>query len=184
MSTPDIEPSLVARAAAGDHGAFRLVVERCDRMVTALLIDRIGKRSDVEDLRQEVFFRVYKGLESLRDHELFLAWLRGICRNVVREYWAARARLPSQLEELAEPAAEIEVDEDAQSIEFAIGKALDVLPARYREVLRLRYFAKMPYEDIAKTLSLSFMAVDALVRRAKSRLKEAVMPMLEKEHLK
>ena len=184
MATSEIESALVAKAAGGDHAAFKELVERCDRLVTALLVDRIGRRDDVQDLRQEVFFRIYRGLESLRDHEVFLAWVRGICRNVVREYWAGRARSPGNLEEATEPIIEVDFDNESQSIEYAITKALGVLPARYREVLRLRYFARMSYEDIALTLSLSFTAVDALVRRAKARLKESVLPMLEREHLK
>ncbi len=63
-------------------------------------------------------------------------------------------------------------------------RALETLPARYREILRLRYFAKMSYEEIADSLGLSFMAVDSLIRRAKGRLKEQLTPILEREDLR
>ena len=184
MKTLDVDERLMARVIAGDQGAFRTLVSRCDRLVTALLVDRIGDRDEVRDLRQEVFYRVYRGLESLREQSKFASWLRGICRNVVREYWAARSKAPGNLDDAVEPESPQLVDVEGESIEFAIRKALEVLPARYREVLRLRYFAKMSYEDIAKTLGLSFMAVDALMRRAKGRLRDAVTPMLEREDLR
>ena len=184
MTPPLVDEKLLLRVEAGDQGAFRLLVERCDRLVTALIIDRIGDREDVRDLRQEVFFRVYKGLERLRDKAKFNSWLRGICRNVVREFWAARSRAPGALDEVSEPEAPAIVEEQQVSLEGAVRKALETLPARYREILRLRYFVKMPYEDIAATLGLSFMAVDALIRRAKGRLKDQVMPILEREDLR
>ncbi|MFT7620059.1 MAG: RNA polymerase sigma factor (sigma-70 family), partial [Planctomycetota bacterium] len=108
----------------------------------------------------------------------------GICRNVVREFWAARAKSHGTLEESDEPVAPVAVDEEKESIQLARHKGLEVLPVRYREVLRLRYFAKLSYDEIATTLGLSFMAVDALMRRAKSRLKETVAPLLERENLR
>ena len=184
MNRSLIDDKLMTRVIAGDQGAFRTLVERCDRLVTALLVDRVGNREELSDLRQEVFFRVYKGLDRLRERRKFNSWLRGICRNVVREFWAARARAHGTLDEAEDPAAAPVVDDEKESIEFAIRKGLDLLPVRYREVLRLRYFAKLSYDEIATTLGLSFMAVDALMRRAKARLKETVAPLLERENLK
>jgi RNA polymerase sigma-70 factor, ECF subfamily len=180
----EVDPQLLDRVIAGDPAAFRALVETYDRLVTALLLDRVGARDDVHDLRQEVFFRVYKNLTTLRDRDKISSWVRGICRNVVREYWTSRARSAASLEDVGEPFTESSGTDDAASIEYAIGKALRVLPARYREILRLRYFVKMDYELIAETLGLSMMAVDALMRRAKGRLRDAVMPILEREDLK
>ena len=184
MSLARIDDRLLDRVMAGDQGAFRTLVRSCDRVVTALLVDRIGQREEIDDLRQEVFFRVYRGLERLRDRRKFMSWLRGICRNVVREFWAAKARNHGDLEEVPEPASPEPVDDIEESIGVAVRKGLGVLPARYREVLRLRYFAKLSYEEIADTLGLSFMAVDALMRRAKARLRETMEPILEREDLK
>lgn len=184
MSLARIDDRLLDRVMAGDQGAFRVLVRSCDRVVTALLVDRIGQREEIDDLRQEVFFRVYRGLERLRDRRKFMSWLRGICRNVVREFWAAKARHHGDLEDVPEPEAAAEIDELEESIGVAVRKGLEVLPARYREVLRLRYFAKLSYEEIADTLGLSFMAVDALMRRAKGRLRETMEPILEREDLK
>ncbi len=183
MTAPRVDERLLIRVEAGDQGAFRLLVERCDRIVTAMLIDRVGDREEISDLRQEVFFRVYKGLERLRDKRKFRSWLRGICRNVVREFWAAKSRRHGMLDENVDPEAPVE-DEERKSIEFAVQRALETLPARYREILRLRYFAKMSYEEIADALGLSFMAVDSLIRRAKGRLKEQLTPILEREDLR
>ncbi|MEZ6196886.1 MAG: sigma-70 family RNA polymerase sigma factor [Planctomycetota bacterium] len=184
MSLAQLDDRLLDRVMAGDQGAFRTLVSACDRVVTALLLDRVGPREEIDDLRQEVFFRVYRGLERLRDRRKFLSWLRGICRNVVREFWTAKARGHGDLEDVPEPAAPDPVDDLDVSIGIAVRKGLEVLPARYREVLRLRYFAKLSYEEIAETLGLSFMAVDALMRRAKSRLKETLTPILEREDLR
>ncbi|MFT7618700.1 MAG: RNA polymerase sigma factor (sigma-70 family), partial [Planctomycetota bacterium] len=121
-----IDDKLLTRVIAGDQGAFRVLVERCDRLVTALLVDRIGNREELSDLRQEVFFRVYKGLDRLRERRKFNSWLRGICRNVVREFWAARAKSHGTLEESDEPVAPVAVDEEKESIQFALHKGLEV----------------------------------------------------------
>lgn len=181
MTKVDLE--VVERASAGDMSAFRQIVEAYDRTVMSLLVDRVGAREDVFDLRQEVFYRIFKGLRALRQRDRLSAWVRGVCRNVVREYWTSRARSTAAIEESVEPAAPT-IDEDRVSIEYAITKALAVLPSRYREVLRLRYFAKLDYEQIAETLGMSLMGVDALMRRAKARLREAVSPILEREDIR
>lgn len=180
----EVDAELLTRVRAGDPSAFRSLVESYDRMVTALLVDRVGVREDVHDLRQEVFFRVFKGLATLREDDKFSSWVRGIARNVVHEYWNARAKAAVNLDDVGEPEADQGPDEEQVSIEHAISKALRLLPARYREILRLRYYAKMDYEEIAEALGLTLTAVDALMRRAKSRLKDAVTPILEREDLK
>lgn len=184
MSNPQVDSELLTLVAAGDREAFRRLVDLSDRLVTSLIIDRVGPREEVQDLRQEVFFRVYKGLESLRDRKKFKSWLRGICRNVVREFWTARSRHHAALAETHDPEAPPEEDAEAVTIEFVVSKGLQTLPDRYKEVLRLRYFARMNYDDIASTLGLTYMAVDGLIRRAKARLKENMAPLLEQEGLR
>jgi RNA polymerase sigma-70 factor (ECF subfamily) len=184
MSNLQVDSELLTLVAAGDREAFRRLVDLSDRLVTSLIIDRVGPREEVQDLRQEVFFRVYKGLESLRDRKKFKSWLRGICRNVVREFWTARSRHHAALAETYDPEAPPEEDAEAVTIEFVVSKGLQTLPDRYKEVLRLRYFARMNYDDIASTLGLTYMAVDGLIRRAKARLKETMTPLLEREGLR
>lgn len=184
MSKAQVDSELLTRVVAGDREAFHRLVDLSDRLVTSLIIDRVGHRDEIQDLRQEVFFRVYKGLESLRDRNKFNSWLRGICRNVVREFWTARARNHPRLAEEHDPEAPPEEDTESVAIEFVVKKALHTLPGRYKEVLRLRYFARMNYDEIASTLGLTYMAVDGLIRRAKARLKESMTPMLEREGLR
>ncbi|NWF91152.1 MAG: sigma-70 family RNA polymerase sigma factor [Ignavibacteriaceae bacterium] len=77
----DSDWRLVEETRAGSETAFREIVERYHAMTFAVVRGILGDRSDVEDVIQEVFIKVYKGLGSFRGDAKLSSWIYQIARN-------------------------------------------------------------------------------------------------------
>ena len=69
------DTSLVERSKAGDREAFGELVERYGRMISVLVFQKVGRRDEAEDIVQDVFFRAFGAIGSLRDPTRFAGWL-------------------------------------------------------------------------------------------------------------
>ncbi len=78
------DDELMARTAAGEEAAFRLLVDRWQRDVLAFLIHMTGSRDDAEDLAQETFVRVFRQAGNYRAEGRFRSWLLRIAGNLAR----------------------------------------------------------------------------------------------------
>lgn len=161
-----LEPSLVARARAGDVDAFdELVRERADRVVR-LAMAIVADETEARDVAQEAFITAWRQLVHLRDPDRFDAWLIRIVVSKAR--MALRSRRRRRIREI--PAAELPTavvdgrsmgtdDGDARRLRDALG-ALD--PDR-RAILALHHLEGWSVAEIAANLEIP-------VGTAKSRL--------------
>ena len=172
---------LVARAAAGDAGAFRVLVERHERRIVALLHRLCGCPEQALDLAQETFLSAYRHLGSFRHESRFSTWLHAIAVNHARA--AGRRRRPSASLQMvaadgrpliAEPTADLpSVSAGLEREELArrIATALDRLDARYREVVVLADMQDASYEEIAETLDIPVGTVRSRLHRGRTELR-------------
>ncbi len=161
-----MEPSLVARACAGDVDAFeRLVRERADRVVR-LAMAIVADETEARDVAQEAFITAWRQLADLRDPDRFEAWLTRIVVNKAR--MALRTRRRRRVREI--PTAELTTtvaegrttdrpDDDAGRL----AGALDALEPDRRAILALHHLEGWSVAEIAATLEIP-------VGTAKSRL--------------
>jgi RNA polymerase sigma-70 factor (ECF subfamily) len=172
---------LVARAAAGDAGAFRMLVERHERRIVALLHRLCGCPEQALDLAQETFLSAHRHLGSFRHDSRFSTWLHAIAVNHARA--AARRRRPSASLDavaadgrpvIAEPAADLPpVSAGLERADLAqrIAAALERLDARYREVVVLADMHDASYEEIAETLDIPVGTVRSRLHRGRTELR-------------
>src|SRR5438128_9703904 len=76
------EPELVERCRRGDEGAFQELVERYKNLVFALIARTVQDRSRSEDLAQDVFLRIHRGLPYFRGEARLSTWIYRIVANV------------------------------------------------------------------------------------------------------
>src|SRR2546426_6394847 len=76
------EPELVERCRRGDEGAFQELVERYKDLVFALIARTVHDRSRAEDLAQDVFLRIHRGLPYFRGEARLSTWIYRIVANV------------------------------------------------------------------------------------------------------
>jgi len=172
---------LMRLVARGDTSAFEKVIERHQALVAGTAARMLGSNSDVEDIAQQVFIRVWKSARRYVPRAKFTTWLLKITRNLVfNELRRAkrRAHVPLQSEPGAEeiplkdetnPAPDASLLED--ELQRAIEEAIMQLPESQRMALVLRRYEQLSYEEIAEVLDLSVPAVKSVLFRARTELR-------------
>jgi RNA polymerase sigma-70 factor, ECF subfamily len=172
---------LMRLVARGDTSAFEKVIERHQALVAGTAARMLGSNSDVEDIAQQVFIRVWKSARRYVPRAKFTTWLLKITRNLVfNELRRAkrRAQVSLQPEPGAEeiplkdemnPAPDVSLLED--ELQRAIEEAIMQLPESQRMALVLRRYEQLSYEEIAEVLDLSVPAVKSVLFRARTELR-------------
>ena len=125
----------------------------------------IGDRHLAEDAAQQTFATVAVELPRLRNKAKFGQWLTAICRNAARDI-ARRAEAVHTYRE--EPATRGELPENDKS--EVVKRGLSRLSASAREVIYLRFYDGMSYQQISAVLGISEQAINGRLRRAKNKL--------------
>lgn len=180
---PDAEDvRLMTLAAGGDMVAFEQIVERHQTLVAGTIGHMLGDNSDVEDLAQQVFLRLWKSAKRYTPRAKFTTFLLTITRNLVFNELRRRKRhgtVPLQMEPDGEemqlkdeqgstPAASMLEHELQAAVESAIAE----LPETQRMALVLRRYQDLSYDEIAVVLKQSVPAVKSLLFRARTELRE------------
>jgi len=173
--------ALMQLAGAGDAVAFEELVERHQRLVVGTVARMLGSNSEVEDIAQQVFVRVWRNAKRYVPRAKFTTWLLKITRNLVFNELRRRARhaqVPLQVE--AEEEERPIKDERAtapdaslleQELQDAIESAIAELPETQRMAVVLRRYDDLSYEQIADVLDQSVPAVKSLLFRARTELR-------------
>ena len=177
----DEDVRLMGLVGRGDTAAFEQLIERHQALVAGTAARMLGSNSDVEDIAQQVFIRVWKSAARYRPRAKFTTWLLKITRNLVfNELRRTKRRAHMSLqpdpqgEEIALP-DEITAAPDASLLENELQRAIDdaitQLPDTQRMALVLRRYEELSYEDIAEVLELSVPAIKSLLFRARTELR-------------
>jgi RNA polymerase sigma-70 factor (ECF subfamily) len=180
---------LMRLVAGGDTGAFEQLVERHQALVAGTVARMLGSNSDVEDIAQQVFIRVWKSAGRYVARAKFTTWLLKITRNLVFNEMRRTKRHPHMPVQIEPEAEQIPLkDEGAASpdatllqseLQKAIEDAIGLLPDTQRMALVLRRYEELSYEEIADVLDLSVPAVKSLLFRARTELRERLKKYLE-----
>jgi RNA polymerase sigma-70 factor (ECF subfamily) len=171
---------LVVRCQLGDRDAFDALIARWHPPVWQYVRRMTGGDQDAQDVVQDVWLRVFRGIARLRDGSRLRGWLFGIARRVLmdrlrREYAAPAVSDLDPGDLLAEPEP---VDNEADLA--ALDAALDALPALERDVLTLFYLRDLSLADIAEVSSIPIGTVKSRLFRARTLLRTA---LAERSHV-
>ena len=125
---------------------------------------------DANDVLQNTYIRIWKGLASFRAEAQISSWCYRIAFNESMAFLRSRKRI-LQLEQ-AEAGMAVAPDEgpDAEEIQRRLQFALEQLPERQRQVFELRYYEEMPYEEMAALLELSVGSLKASFHHARKKI--------------
>ena len=183
------DTELVQGIAAGDQGAFELLMRRYNRPLYRTARSILKDDSEAEDVLQEAYLLAYKGIAKFRGESSLATWLT---RIVVNEA-IARSRKTNRRAEIIQLGAEPDQDNrvaeahmDQAGIEQPehaalraearrlIEKKIDALPNAFRTVFMLRALEEMTVEETAACLNIPEATVRTRYFRAKSLLREAL----------
>lgn len=181
-ATRATDEELVAAILEGDAALYTDLVERYRGRLINYLNRFLGNVQESEELSQEVFLRVYRALDRYNPRYRFSTWLFRVARNAAIDLIRKR-RLKLV------PMQRVGTDGQAQEREFeseerdpyrtlrnlerrhAIGAAIDGLKEEYRELIQLRHFAEMTYEEIAEFKGMPLGTVKNKLFRGRRMLK-------------
>lgn len=172
--TPDQEHELIERCRRGDEGAFQELVNGYKDLVFALIARTTVDLSRAEDLAQEVFLRVHRGLPYFRGEAKLSTWMYRIVVNVCL---LEQQRQPP-VESLDDDGTDARnatsiVDRQFSDLEVRdrLEKAIARLPANYRLLIAAHYLEGVQYEDLAEAMNLPLGTIKTQLHRAKRQLR-------------
>jgi len=172
----------VDRVLHGDLPAFAEIVGRWQGPLVNLAYRFCHDRGRAEELAQETFVRVFRGLAKWRRDAAFSTWMFALATNLCR---SEIRRIPPRfvpLDEIAEPSDPPKIDTgmEEEGRRRTVRRALHALPPKYRDALVLFYFHGMDVATTARSLSLPEGTVKARLSRGRDMLRKKLPSMLER----
>ncbi len=178
---------LVTSCKAGDARAYERLVGLYSPRLYGYLLRLVGRADEAEELLQEVFLRLVRSMATYRHDGQLTAYLFRIATNVVRDRYRRKQVRPHQVAESEagdgeetvslgenvagdepEPGERIRQSERAAALSAALAR----LPEEQRQVILLRHFSEMPFNEIADLLNCPVGTVLARAHRGLRRLRE------------
>jgi len=161
----NLERQLVGAAVDGDIESFGELCRRYYGPMVAIAYSVLSDHQLAEDAAQESFARALVSVRKLKNRTRFAPWLAAICRNVAKDMVAARARRIDAAD-LSQAAPGSGHSENG----MLIRRAIEQLPAPARELIVLRYYNNLSYEEIASVSGMSPAAINGRLLRAKRKM--------------
>jgi RNA polymerase sigma-70 factor (ECF subfamily) len=170
------ERALVDRCRTGDDGAFGELVDQYKDLVYGLIYRMVSNRALVDDLAQEVFLKVHRGLPYFRGEARLSTWIYRIVQNVCIQARGRRApEVPLEEDREDRPRREFGGPDAAFAdleLRDRLEKAIAQLPENYRMLIAAHYLKGIQYEALAEALNVPLGTIKTHLYRAKRQLRE------------
>lgn len=176
----DDERAAVREVMAGNVDAFESIVRRWEGPLVNLAYRYCRNRAQAEELAQDAFLKIYRGLGSWRQDSRFSTWIYAVASNCYRS--ALRRQVPDGVEfdrlRHTLPGGDHAAEMDQAARDEAVRRAVAALPARYRDVTILYYFNDMDLKETSRVAGLPAGTVKARLFRARQLLEKKLGSML------
>lgn len=186
------DEELIAEFQNGSLKAFELLVARFKDPLMNFIYRFLGDYDECDDIVQETFIRVYRKKHSYRPQARFSTWIYTIASNLAKTRIRQRDRRGllslSRLWRRDDEESEAEIPDTRyaadQRVESSIKqeriqKALETIPARYREVVILRDIQELSYEEISEVSGLNIGTVKSRINRGRTMLRKLLRDIYE-----
>jgi RNA polymerase sigma-70 factor (ECF subfamily) len=169
----DSDDELVARLAARDHAAMRVISDRYADRAWRIAYRMLGDATEAEDVAQETLLRLWNNAEKWQSGGRGLvAWMKRVTVNqcldrLRRRRFATDDEAPDHEDESPLADQKMEAGEIGQSVK----QCIEALPDRQRASVILTYYEEQPNLDAAAGLSMHLKAFESLLFRARASLK-------------
>ena len=170
---------LVAKAKEGDQNAFSKLMARYRDSIFFMVLKMVNNKEDANDLTVETFAKAFEKLEKYQPEYAFSTWLFRVatnnCIDFIRKKKLNTMSIHGMMDEDGEDKT-LQIKADVLNPEETSIKKqqteelkllIENLPIRYRNLITLRYFDELSYEEIAQQLDLPLGTVKAQLFRAR-----------------
>jgi RNA polymerase sigma factor (sigma-70 family) len=170
------DKTLIAKILAGNLGAYKLLIEQHERLVTHMVARVIGNEDDIKDISQEVFIKVYRNLSRFNHQAKLSTWIARIAYSTSINYVKQHSKnqlvsfdlVDYELTEHATPEHILDAKSEAEFLQYHI----NTLPLAYRTVLTLYHLNEFSYQEIENITGMPEGTVKNYLFRARKMLKE------------
>lgn len=164
----------IRRCLAGDTAAFEVLVGRYERVLYTVAFRMLGNAEDAADATQNAFVKAYQGLGTYDPRFRFFSWIYRILRNDCLNLLRGRRPQEPVTPETALAPGPLEAFEVAERRK-GVQSALMELPPDSREVIVLRHFGDLSYDEIASTLGIPAKTVKSRLYTARQQLGQRLL---------
>ena len=177
-----VSAELLAACRRGDRGAFEELVELTHRRVYSLAFRLTGDRTEAEDVAQEAYLRMFRGLAGFREEARFETWMHRIVTNCAISMRKRRGRFGDVLVSEPEDVPVPDTTAPAFAERDSLSRALAELPEGQRIAVLLKDVYGLSCREIGEELGVEEGAVKVRLHRARKRLRELLDEPGERAH--
>jgi RNA polymerase sigma factor (sigma-70 family) len=179
VTIQDTELLLQFRDPETKEKAFTAIIRKYQEKLYWHIRRMVVEHEDANDVLQNVFIRVWNGLENFREDSQLYTWLYRIATNECLSYLEQQKRKSSvSFDEMeAGLSNKIVADKyfDPNKLEWKLQLAIQQLPEKQRVVFTLRYYDEMPYEEMSRVLDTSEGALKASYHHAVKKIEDYIL---------
>lgn len=181
------ERKLVRLAKKGDTDAFEQLVEMHSSRIYSIALRMVGNPVDAEDLAQEAFLRIWRGLEGFNMDAKFSTWAYRLTTNVCIDYLRKEKKnnnVPLFTEDDEGEETELQIPDqrynpeqkmEQEQLRRLVEQAMNSLEPQYRQILTLRELGGLSYDEISRQLDLKEGTVKSRIARAREQMRRLLM---------
>ncbi len=178
MHPDDKELLIQFRETATKERAFTAIIKKYQEKLYWHIRRLVVDHDDANDVMQNLFIKVWKGLENFREDSQLYTWLYRIATNEGLSFLDQQKRkrtfslndVESGLSNLVKADSHF----DANKLEWKLQVAIQQLPEKQRVVFNLRYYDELPYHEMSKILETSEGALKASYHHAAKKIEEFI----------
>ena len=177
-TTSDTELLVQFRNPITKEKAFTSIIKKYQEKLYWHVRRMVIDHEDANDVLQNVFLRVWNGLENFREDSQLYTWLYRIATNECLTYIEQQKKRTAVPLDVTESGLsnKIKADShfDANRLEWKLQLAIQQLPEKQRIVFNLRYYDEMPYEEMSRVLETSEGALKASYHHAVKKIEDYI----------
>ena len=179
ITTTDTELLIQFRDPVTKEKAFTAIIKKYQEKLYWHVRRMVVEHEDANDVLQNIFIRVWNGLENFREDSQLYTWLYRIatneCLTFLEQQKKKSAISLSDVESGLSNKLRADKDFDANKLEWKLQLAIQQLPEKQRIVFNLRYYDEMPYEEMSKALETSEGALKASYHHAVKKIEDYIL---------
>jgi RNA polymerase sigma-70 factor (ECF subfamily) len=175
----DKELLLMFSDPATKEQAFTSIVKKYQEKLYWHIRRMVINHEDTDDVLQNMFIKVWKGLENFREDSQLYTWLYRIATNECLTYLEQQKKRAAvslgDVENGLSNRLKSDSNFDANRLEWKLQLAIQQLPEKQRIVFNLRYYDEMPYDEMSKVLDTSAGALKASYHHAAKKIEDYIL---------
>lgn len=179
MLAEDNELLYQFKNSANKEVAFTAIVKKYQEKLYWHIRRMVIDHDDTNDVLQNMFVKVWKGLVNFREDSQLYTWLYRIATNECLSFLDQKKRKAAErfddVESSLSNTIKADSNFDANKLEWKLQLAIQQLPERQRLVFNLRYYDEMPYEEMSRILETSEGALKASYHHAAKKIEAFIV---------